>query len=139
MFLNSIQTLRHVAIDIGFHASYNNTLYPLVSEFASLAGKTAIESIRILINIPVNSGDILVNDTWCALDEVFNQSNNSGWGKLRKLSICIIVHIDYEEEGSSQADPLIEYFGELPQTHLGGVASNKNFLFNFHVSLVEVW
>jgi len=126
LFLPSLQTLQCIHLEIS-----TKEIFPLVSGFASIAGKNVIQSIKLSVDILEVNWD--GGDEWIALDQVFIHPELD-WKKLRSFSLHIQVGnlSAYEME---DADNLWWQLQGLPETALKGLANHKNIMFDLQILL----
>ena len=126
MLRPSMQTLKHIFVDINAGGVDEDPLYGILSEFEDMRTKNNIETVTIGVQMDTDSRG--GGDDWCRLDEVFT---SSGWFSLKRVSLAIEIGPGFYFRGY---DKLEEVLRKLPETHFPRLSSSNSVSFDFEVT-----
>ena len=120
MLRPSMQTLKHIVVNILIYGIVVNPLFGIPNELEDMRTKNIIESVTIRISIRTDTGHGQ-EDYWGRLDKVLA---TPGWYSLKLVSLVIMIG------GSYNALAL----RKLPETQFPRFSSSNSILFDFKVN-----
>ena len=87
MLRPSMQTLKHITVNIYVNDYNDDPLFDTLSEFEDMRTKNVIETITIVIVVQTYTS-CHVGDKWRRIDEVLT---TSGWFSLKRVSLAIDI------------------------------------------------
>ena len=123
----SIQTLKHIVIDVDVDIDDVDPLFGIPSELEEMRSKNIIETVTIgiLFQTDVNCQQ---GDDWGRLDEALTAP---GWLSLKQVSL-VIEFASFSR--SDEDDELLEIaLRKLPETQFSRLSSSPSVSFDFDV------
>ena len=124
MLRPSMQTLKHIVVDINGDGVDDDPLFGILSEFEDMRIKNNIETVTIEVQKYANSSS-RGGDDWCRLDEVFT---TPGWFSLKQVSLAINI-----ARSNRRHDELKEALRTLPEMQFPRLSSSNSISFEFAV------
>ena len=94
MLRPSMQTLKHLVVNIHVLEDGDDSLLGIPSEFEDMRTKNIIETVTIRILVLMYSSYSIVGDDWVRLDEILT---SPGWFSLKRVSLVIKLHRGHSE------------------------------------------
>jgi hypothetical protein len=130
MLQPSMQTLKHIVVDIHVDDVDNDPLFGIPFELENMRRKNIIESITIGVLVQTDADCRRQGDDWGRLDEVLT---TPGWSSLKRVSLAI------EIASFGRSDDNLEVaLRKLPETQFPRLSTTNSVLFNFEVIPVLV-
>ena len=124
MLRPSMQTLKHIVLDIHGDFVDEDPLFRILSEFEDISTKNNIETVTIWVQLYANSRG---GDDWCRLDEVFT---TPGWFSLKRVSLAIEIISRFVFWENIELEGVLRKF---PETQFPRLSSSKSVSFDFEV------
>ena len=121
MLRPSMQTLKHIVVNIDVDGDDVDPLFGIPSELEDMRTKNIIETVTIGIMV-WSSADCRRGDDWGRLDEVLT---TPGWFSLKRVSLAINVDADGKN--------LEMVLRNLPETQFPRLSSSNSVSFDFKV------
>ena len=128
MLRPSMDTLKHIVVNIDVDDVDIDPLFGIPSELEDMRSKNIIESVTIKILVQTDA-DCRRGDDWGRLDEVLT---TPGWFSLKRVSLAI--EIQFTSLGRSD-DELEVALRNLPETQFSRLSSSKLVSFDFEVTV----
>jgi hypothetical protein len=127
----SMETLKHlhVATSIYSQAGCDDFVAGFSFELEAMKNNNIIEDLNIEVSTEMEA-DCKQVDVWGRLDAALAQS---GWAKLRKVSLTILIFTDPRFRGDDELGRILK---KLPQTQFPRLSSSKNVAFEFAVDIL---
>ncbi|KAF8202447.1 hypothetical protein BJ912DRAFT_443167 [Pholiota molesta] len=127
----SIETLKylHVGTSIYSQAGCDDFAAGFSFELEGMKNNNNIEDLNIEVNTAMEA-DWKQVDMWGRLDAALAQS---GWAKLRKVSLTISISTDLRSRGDDELGRILK---KLPQTQFPRLSSSRNVAFEFAVDIL---
>jgi len=129
MLRPSMQTLKHIVVNIHVYDVHDDPLCGIPSELEDMRTKNIIESVTITIMVPTvascNPGD---GEAWGRLDEVLT---TPGWFALKQVSLAI-------ESRTTDINELEVAVRNLPETQFPRLSTSNSVSFDFKVYTLGV-
>ena len=113
----SMQTLRHIVVNIHVVVDGDDSLLDIPSEFEDMRTKNIIETVTIRILFRSYESYRLEEDHWGRLDEILI---SPGWFSLKRISLSIKIY-----SYNSGVSELEEAFQKLPEKQFPRLSSSK--------------
>ena len=129
MLRPSMQTLKHIVVDIDVDGDDVDPLFDIPSELEIIRTKNIIETIAIEILVDTDA-DCRRGDDWGRLDQVLT---TPGWFLLKQVSLVIQIY------SYSRRDNKLEVaLRNLPETQFPRLSSSNSISFDFKVNPVLI-
>jgi hypothetical protein len=123
MLRPSMQTLKHIVLDIRVNDDDVDPLFGIPSEFEDMRTKNIIETITIGILVRKDAG-FHRGDDWGRLDSILTAP---GWFSLKRVSLVMDIY------GFSGDNELEVGLRNLPETQFLRLSSSNSISFKFSV------
>ena len=129
MLRPSLETLKHIVVEVDVGDDDIDPLFGIPSELEEMGAKNVIETVTIRIVVGADVDYRREGDDWGRLDEVLTAP---GWFSLKRVSLAI-------ELGSIWGDNEPEVaLRNLHETQFRRLSSSNSILFDFKVNFVRV-
>ena len=128
MLRPSMDTLKHIVVNIDVDDVDIDPLFGIPSELEDMRSKNIIESVTIKILVQTDA-DCRRGDDWGRLDEVLT---TPGWFSLKRVSLAIEIASFVRRD-----DELEVGLRKLPETQFRRLSSSNSVSFDFEVNPVQ--
>jgi len=118
MLRPSMQTLRHIVVNIHVVNDGDDSVLGIPSEFEDMRTKNIIETVTIRILVRMHASYRLIGDDWGRLDEILT---SPGWFSLKRVSLA--VEIPRYNTGESELEVALR---KLPGTRFPRLSSSNS-------------
>ena len=125
----SMQTLRHIVVNIHVVVDGDDSLLDIPSEFEDMRTKNIIETVTIRILVRSYESYRLDEDHWGRLDEILTFP---GWSSLKRVSLAIEAHRYH-----NGLCLLEEAMRNLPETQFPRLSSSKSISLDIKVNTLN--
>ena len=131
MLQPSIQTLKHIVIDVDVDEDYVDPLFGIPSELEGMRSKNIIETVTIgiLFQTDVNCQQ---GDDWGRLDEALTAP---GWLSLKQVSL--VIEFINVARSDGEVELLEIALRKLPETQFSRLSSSTYISFDFDVINID--
>ena len=120
MMRPSMQTLKHIVLNIYVVTVLDDPLFGIPSEFEDMGSKNIIETVTIMVRM---NASYHRGEDWGRLDEVLTAQ---GWFPLKRVSLTIKINFELSSE-------LEVTLRNLPETQFPRLSSSNSVSFDFEV------
>ena len=129
MLQPSMQTLKHIVVDVTVGGNDVDPLFGIPSELEIIRTKNIIETITIEILVETDA-DCRRADDWGRLDQVLT---TPGWFSLKQVSLAIQIYSFFRRDSDNELE---EALRKLPETQFPRLSSSNSISFDFKVKPV---
>jgi hypothetical protein len=127
MLQPSMQTLKHIVVNISDVNVDDDPLFGFPSEFKDMRTENIIETVTIRVGV---DSVCRRGDDWGRLDKVLL---TPGWFSLKRVSLAIEIAIHFKRDRNDDDDELEKALRELPETQFPRLSSSNSVSFDFEV------
>ena len=131
MLQPSIQTLKHIVIDVDVDEDYVDPLFGIPSELEGMRSKNIIETVTIGIQFQAHV-NCRQGDDWSRLDEALTAP---GWLSLKQVSL--VIEFINVARSDGEVELLEIALRKLPETQFSRLSSSTSISFDFDVINID--